>query len=422
MATDRTQGLFTKYQFFSLYLPSILLSLGTSMVAPVLPNFAKSFDVGFTDASMVFVVAQIGALVATFPAGYLMDTIGRRPVLMAGPLLTAVSSFMTPFAGSFGELLFWRFVGGAATQLWMQARLVVIADTAAHEHRGRQIAWMNGTARAGQLFGPSIGGFLAVAFGYTIPFVAHAAVTLAATLPSVMLIKETAPVRGAAAAGGRGAAAQGSWGDILKVVFTFQMLVFLTVQFSANLSRGGNESGALNLYAVYAYNLGPEQLGLLNSVAAFSGLPVPIITGWLMDRFGRRSVIVPGFAFYASSSVLMALSAFNHLPFELFALGFVLVQFSQGTVGGTMQVLGTDMAPGFARGRFFAIWRMVAQLAATITPAIFALLSEHLGYGSGFMYLAVCAYLVAFLVGWVLKDTRKMAEEREAAAKAANAG
>ena len=141
-----------------------------------------------------------------------------------------------------------------------------------------------------------------------------------------------------------------------------------------------------------------------------------------MDKFGRRSVIVPGFAFYASSSVLMALSAFNHLPFELFALGFVLVQFSQGTVGGTMQVLGTDMAPSFARGRFFAIWRMVAQLAATITPAIFALLSEHLGYGTGFMYLAVCAYLVAFLVGWVLKDTRKVAEEREAAAKAANAG
>lgn len=406
MTANSSDRLFSKYQLFSLYLPSFLLQLGTGMVAPVIPVFAKGFDVTFGEASLVFVMAQVGALVATFPAGYLMDTVGRRPVLLAGPLLTALASFMTPFSGSFAELLFWRFLGGAAAQIWQQARLVMIADSASSGTRARQITWMNGTARGGQLLGPAFGGVLAASFAVSVPFVLHAAVTLLATLPSVMLVKETAPSQrsgsgeGAAkatAAGGEG------WGAIIAVMLTFQMLVFLMVQFSANLARGGNEFGALNLYAVYAYGIGTQELGLLNSAAALAGMPVPFITGWLMDKYGRRSVIVPGFSFYGSSVILMAMTAFGGLSFEVFAVSYLLVQFSQGTIGGTMQVLGTDMAPGFARGRFFAIWRLIAQLASTITPGIFALLAERVHYGVAFLYLAACALFVAAMVGTVLR-------------------
>ncbi|MGE3780871.1 MAG: MFS transporter, partial [Pirellulaceae bacterium] len=95
------------------------------MVAPVIPVFTKTFGIGVDAASLVFVMYSAGALVATFPAGYLMDKIGRRPVLLAGPLLTAVGSFMTPFSHTFFELLFWRFVVGAASQLWQQGRVLV---------------------------------------------------------------------------------------------------------------------------------------------------------------------------------------------------------------------------------------------------------------------------------------------------------
>lgn len=403
--SDRSDRLFSTYQLFSLYLPSFLLQLGTGMVAPVIPVFAKSFDVTFGEASLVFVIAQVGALAATFPAGYLMDKVGRRPVLLAGPLLTALASFMTPFSGSFAELLFWRFLGGAAAQIWQQARLVMIADSASQGTRARQITWMNGTARGGQLLGPAFGGVLAATFAVSVPFVAHAAVTLLATLPSVLLIKETAPGRRSnrSASSDETPAGGDGWGAIVAVLLTFQMLVFLLVQFSANLARGGNEFGALNLYAVYAYGMGTQELGLLNSAAALAGLPVPFITGWLMDKYGRRSVIVPGFSLYGSSVVLMGLTAFGGLSLEVFMASYLLVQFSQGTIGGTMQVLGTDMAPGFARGRFFAIWRLIAQLASTITPGIFALLAERVHYGIAFFYLAACAFFVATMVATVLR-------------------
>src|SRR5689334_3275168 len=217
------------------------------MVAPVIPNLTRSYNVGLSEASLVFVAFSAGAVLATFPAGYLMDRIGRRPVLLSGPVLEAVGSFMTPFAHSFPELLFWRLLVGAAGQLWQQGRLLVIADTAPSNQRASQMQWMMGMQRAGQLAGPLLGGFLAQYFAVPVPFVVHALLTLAVVLPSFSLIRESAPPRqrtesnpadkrGITPAGSRKASqpAEG-WAPVIRYLLTLQVVVFLCIQVAAQL-------------------------------------------------------------------------------------------------------------------------------------------------------------------------------------------
>src|SRR5207249_3701849 len=137
-------------------------------------------------------------------------------------------------------------------QIWMQGRLLVITDTAPPNQRARQMQWMMGMNRSGQLFGPSIGGFLAAGFGLWIPFAIHAALTVAAIIPSFALIKETAPGRRGRDEDAAVMATEG-WRPVILYMLSFQMIVFLVVQFAAQLARGGQEQGSLNLYAVYAY-------------------------------------------------------------------------------------------------------------------------------------------------------------------------
>jgi MFS family permease len=369
---------------------------------------------------LVFVAFSAGAVIATIPAGYLMDTIGRRPVLLAGPVLEAVGSFMTPFAHSFPELLFWRLVVGAAGQLWQQGRLLVIADTAPANQRASQMQWMMGMQRAGQLAGPLLGGFLAQYFALQVPFVLHALLTLVVVLPSFTLIRESAPRRAsgpdarptAPQPAKQSATAEG-WAPVIRYLLTLQVVVFLCIQVAAQLSRGGQDQGSLVLYAVYAYDMRPAELGLLNTIAIVFGIPVPFLTGYLMDRFGRRAVIAPGFAAYAISLLIMSLTAFFPLPMSFFLSAYVLVQASAGTTGGTMQVLGTDLSPATNRGRFFAIWRMIAQAGVLVAPLAYAYLAEHVSYGAGFLYLAACAGVVVLGVTCVLGNTMARADKDE---------
>ena len=190
-------------------------------------------------------------------------------------------------------------------------------------------------------------------------------------------------------------------------MLTFQVLVFLVIQVAAQFSRGGQDQGALNLYAVYAYGMTQGELGRLNTAAIAVGLPVPFLTGYFMDRFGRRAVIAPGFASYAIALAIMSLTAFWQVPVGFFLATYVLVQATAGTVGGTMQVLGADLSPTVNRGRFFAIWRMFAQLASAVSPAAYAFISEHVSYGVGFVSLSAWALVVVIAVGWILGDTRE---------------
>jgi MFS family permease len=194
-------------------------------------------------------------------------------------------------------------------------------------------------------------------------------------------------------------------------MLSFQVIVFLIIQCAAQLARGGQEQGALILYAVYVYGMTPGELGRVNTAAIGLGLPVPFLTGYFMDRFGRRAVIAPGFAAYAGAVAIMSLTAFFPLPLAFFVASYVLVQAAAGTTIGTMQVLGADLSPSVNRGRFFAIWRMIAQSAAAVSPAGFAWIAEHVSYGMGLVYLAAWALVVVFGVGWVLGDTRSRAPE-----------
>src|SRR5205823_12580070 len=193
-----------------------------------------------------------------------------------------------------------------------------------------------------------------------IPFAIHAALTLAVVLPSFSLIRESAPGRRDQNAESPLATGEG-WRPVIAYLLTFQIIIFLGIQISAQLSRGGQDQGSLVLYAVYAYGMRPGELGLLNTIAIVFGIPVPFLTGYLMDRFGRRAVIAPGFASYGVALVIMSLTAFFPLPMSFFLASYVLVQATAGTTGGTMQVLGTDLAPATNKGRFFAIWRSLAQ-------------------------------------------------------------
>jgi MFS family permease len=378
----------------STYVPAMVLALGNAIALPSVPLLAKSFDVGFGLASMVVTAFLAGGLCSSLPTGYLLDRFGRKKVLLAGPILTAVAAFLVAGAQSFPQLLVLRFFDGWAAQMWLIARVTAIADRASYAQRGRQVSWMYGMDNVGQLAGPIVGGIVATAWGLRMPFVIYGLLALAAVSPSFWLIKDTTPAREPAAQELGGVRARvrlmQSWIAPFGVLF---VMVFLVA-----IARTPLFSGTIHLYAAYAYNLTPATIGILATAASGISLPIGFVTGYLMDRFGRKATMVPGFWGLGLSLLLLAGTAFLNMSFTWYVGAFVVLSVTQSITGGSMQTLGTDVAPKEARGTFLGVWRFISQIGQVASPVGFAVLADALGYGAGFVLLAASALIVGLLL------------------------
>jgi MFS family permease len=403
---------YTRQNFLSIYLPSVALAIGTGIVIPALPVYTRSFGVPFEVASLVIVVQQIGHISAAYPVGMLMDRVGRRKIVLAGPLLLALSSLLVAMAGSFPELLVYRFIGGIGEQMWRVGRLTMIADTGADRERGRQITTMSAMESAGRLFSPAIGGVLAVYWDIRAPFIAHAILCLIAIIPSFILIKETAPhlVKG----GTRQRSAAASDGG-MRALLVPEIIMFFVAQFFASFARGPVFTGQINLYGAYAYDLGPQAIALLATVTTVIAIPISLSSGWIMDHFGRKATLVPGFALLMVAFCFLAVTALLQVPFGFFIAAYLCVYACTSMTGGNMQTLGSDIAPPSLRGRFYGVSQTLGHFGGPVATSSFAVLAASIGYWAAFVFLGFTAGSAAFILGTQVRD--RLRDERRAGRK-----
>jgi MFS family permease len=343
---------FSKQAFLSSYLPALTLALGTGVAVPAVPSLAKSFGVSFGVASGVVTAFLLGNLAGTLPSGWLIDRLGRRSVLIAGPIVTSAVAIATAFAGSFPELIALRFINGVSAQMWLMARLAAISQTAPPEERGRHVSWMFGMDNTGKLTGPLVGALL-----------------VSAPRPKLPLRALLLP----------------GW-------------PYFGIALFAGLTRGPVSADLLHLYAAFRYHLGAAQIGYLATGAAALSVPLNFVSGSLMDRFGRKNSMIPAFSGVAVSMVLLAVSAFARLSFAWYVILFIACVAAQALTAGSIQTVGADVAPAEGRGVFLGVWRFTGLSGSTLSPTIFAVLAAQVSYGASFLFNAMTAVVVAVLI------------------------
>jgi MFS family permease len=383
----------------STYLPALILASGTGIVLPAIPMLAKSYDVSFGVASGLITAFLLGNLFISIPAGWLIDRFGYRKVMIAGPLVTAVAAFLCATAFSFNELLVLRFINGCGAQMWIMSRLAAISADAAPDQRARLVSWMFGMDNSGRLTGPLIGGFIAASFGPSAPFIVYGAFSLLALVPTLVFNKTWREADAAVARKN-----EKTTMTIRDIVMP--RLVYFAVGLFAGLTRGPLQADLFHLYAAFTYRLDAQQIGYLATAGAALSWPTGFVAGWIMDRFGRKQTMVPGFIGVACSMAALALSAFLHLSVMWYVALFLLGVFTQSITGGSIQTVGADVAPPQARGRFLGLWRFTGQSGATISPIIFAFIATQVNYGMAFLFTAVCAGVVAFFLIAYVPETR----------------
>jgi MFS family permease len=236
----------------------------------------------------------------------------------------------------------------------------------------------------------------------------YGVMALLATIPMILLIKETAPGVLAKRRGEKpNSDPDTSWATLL----TLPVIVLFIAQFMANVARGGTagNSGPAFIFAAYAYQLDAVGLGTISLIAGIAGIPITLLAGYVMDRFGRKRTVVPASAALAVGLGLMAMTAGLQLPLPAFVASFVLGNLAVSFMAGSMQTIGADIALAEARGKFFGLARLTASSGSLANPAIFALAVSGValpaGYALAFAFMGAAALSTSLLIGRLLKET-----------------
>lgn len=163
--------------------------LGFSLVLPFLPFLAQDFGAN---------PFQIGLIIASFSffqffsapiMGRLSDRYGRRPMLVLCQISTFLSFIILAFAGSLKMIIVSRVVDGllGSNQTIAQAYL---SDISSRKDRSRAMGLAGMAFGVGFLVGPATGGYLAQ-YGYTLPSVLAAGLSLLTILMTLMFLPET---------------------------------------------------------------------------------------------------------------------------------------------------------------------------------------------------------------------------------------
>jgi len=116
---------------------------------------------------------------------------------------------------------------------------------------------------------------------------------------------------------------------------------------------------------------------------------------------------VPGFVGASVAMVGLALSALFHLAYPGYVALFLALVALIALTGGSIQTIGADVAPPEARGMFLGLWSFTAQSGLTLSPLVFALLSDRVNYAAAFLFIAVSSVVVAFLLIRYVPETRR---------------
>ncbi|GAA3247366.1 MFS transporter [Pseudonocardia petroleophila] len=111
--------------------------VGTTLPTPLYPIYQQELGFGGLMVTVVFATYAVGVLAALLLFGRLSDRIGRRPVLLPGLALAAVSSLVFLIPDSLPALFVGRLLSGLSAGIFTGVATATIVDLAPPEDRAR---------------------------------------------------------------------------------------------------------------------------------------------------------------------------------------------------------------------------------------------------------------------------------------------
>ncbi|CAD2074696.1 tetracycline resistance MFS efflux pump [Phocicoccus schoeneichii] len=363
-------------------LVQFLIYFGFSMIIPVMPQLIVDYNVSTMHLGFVLAIYSIASFISAPFFGMLSDKTGRRPLLIVGLLVFALSFFIfAVLSHSLTVLYITRFVGGMASGALYTATTSMVADLTSVQERTKYMGLVGMSVGFGFVFGPGIGGMLG-SVAMSMPFFMTSAVILVALIVAFLFIQETYKPS---------TVPQGKI-TMAKEYFIQPVGILLVATFFVMFMMSGMES-TFQLLGQKLINITPGQMGVLFFIGGIFNV---IVQGGIIRKL-KDGQEYPAMII----GQVLALIAFIMLPFMtgLVYAGVCIVLLMSGNalVKTLMTSQITKEALSHEVGKLTATTYSLDSLGRIAGPIFFNLLFV-MYYGLPFYFGALMVLLSTFFI------------------------
>ena len=285
---------------------SFVTWIGFGAIIPYLPIFLK--EQAHSSMLMWGVIASmfyLGTLLFSSPLGWLSDTVGRKPVMVAGAALYTVALLLfTTTTDPYWFVLF-RLLEGIGTAAFGPAAQAFVADITTEENRSKAYGFLTTAQFGGLILGPAIAAPLYHLAGggkqgfYAI-FYVGAALSGLSLVAVIAFVREPAALKERRAQARRDMERPGGTGKAerppIREILTPAIIAFVIIAFTSHYAMGAFDV----VWSLWLQHLGASMTFIGLTWIAFSvPMLLSFVGGIAADRYSRYWLFIIGYAFSA---------------------------------------------------------------------------------------------------------------------------
>jgi len=338
----------------------------------------------------------IAAALANVPGGVLVDTVGRKGLLMAVSLFwVGFPYLLIGFTHSYAMLLVCIALVGVGNSLWHPTAIPTLGQRYP-ERKGLVLSLHGMGGNVGDAIAPVVIGAALAAFSWREVVVANVLPGLVVALLMFVFLG-TLQLRPRKAGGAQKTQSMADYLAGLGPLFRNRSLMLLSMGSSFRTMTQSALLTFLPVYLANAMGYSPAWVGACMFALQAAGFAAAPVAGHLSDRMGRKQILIGSMLSSAAVMAAMALAGGSPLFIALVAvLGFFLY-----ATRPVIQAWLLESTPRNMGGSSIGVLFGAQALGGALGPLLGGIVADHYGLLATFYFLAGTILVANLIVVWV---------------------